>query len=138
MSTMTADELVMRIGTLYEGAGYSKAIEPFDFDLQPSTHLDRVYHLSAERIGSLDYVGGQQNDEYLLLGYVARRIKRDGWGAARQLKVDLDALEDLITGDYPQYPYCVIDEPAPGSDIPDPEDDQDFAVGRLRIAVTLD
>jgi hypothetical protein len=135
---MTADELVLRIAVLTEALGFHKSIEPFDFDLQPSTQMHRVYHLSAERVGSIDYVGGAQNDEYLLFIHVARRIQRDGWGAARQLKVDLDALEDAITDDYPQYPYSVMDEPAPGSDIPEPEDDQDFAVGRLQIAVTLD
>lgn len=135
---MTAEELVVRLTALIQSFGYAQSIEPFDFDLQPSTKMDRVYHLGAERVDSTDYLGGAQNDDYLLLIHLARRISRDGWGAARQLKVDLDALEDLITNDYPNYEYCLMDEPSPGSDVPDPEDDQDFAIGRLRLAVTLE
>lgn len=126
-----------RIGVIATAQGFRRALQPFDFDLMPDGMLDQSYHLSSERASTQGYLGGDQAEQHSVSIYICRRIKKDAWGAARQLKVDLDALEAVLVTDYANYDYVVVDDGIQ-SDIRDPGLNEDFVVGRLTATVDFD
>ncbi len=135
---MTTEQVWDRIRALCEAQGFVTALSAFDFDQQPDGRLDRTYHLRSEQQPPEEYLCGQLNENHRFIVYLAIKIRRDGFGAARQLKVDMDLLEQAIAGDYPEYEYCVLDEPPVESEVQNPGTDQDYVVGRLSGLLTID
>ena len=117
--------------------GFAKARTPFDFDRQPDGTLDQAFCLSSVRDSTQGYLGGDQAEQHTVTIYVARRIKRDDWGAVRQLKADLDAIEAVVCTDYANYDYVVVDDGVT-NDVKEPSASEDYVVGRLRLKVDFD
>jgi len=126
-----------RLSTIVIAQGFARARTPFDFDQQPDTMLDLAFHMKSERVGTEGYLGGDQAEQHEVSIYLCRRIKRDAWGAARQLKADMDAIESVVVRDYPNYDYVVIDDGVSAS-IRDPGPDQNFVIGLVQFKMDFD
>jgi hypothetical protein len=126
-----------RISSVVATQGYARARTPFDFDLQPDTKLDKVFHMTSERSATDGYLGGDQGESHAFSIVLAQRVARDPWGAARQLKVDMDAIEQAVLADYAAYDYNVQDNGV-SSDCRQPSADADFVIGKLGLGVEFD
>lgn len=135
---MTTGEVWDRIRAIVEAQGYYRSLQPFDLDNQPDTVMENAFHMLSERAGSINLVGGGTIPQHQFTIFLAQKTKRDPWGAARQLKVDLDLLLTTITNDFPAYDYVVMDEPRPTSECLPPGPEKDFVVGRLTLTVDFD
>ena len=135
--SMTIGVLWDRVVALTLAQGYVQANEPFNFDLQPSQALDRMFVISSDRVGTEGYMGGDQAEQHQFVVFLAQRVKRNGWGAARQLKVDLDTLEQAIGDDYPAYDYHLLDDRIE-SQVQPPAADRDFVIGRLQATLEFE
>lgn len=135
---MTSGTLWDRLTALVEAQGFVRSLSTFDFDQQPDTRLHAAYHLTTTRVGATNYLGGQETPQVEVEVFLARKRQRDAWGAARQLKVDLDLLMATIVNDYPAYDYFVLDDPAIESEVQPPGAEKDFVIGRLALTVEFD
>jgi hypothetical protein len=128
-----------RISTVTAMQGYHRASKAFDFEQQPDITLERAFHIQSERTSTVGYLGGDQAEQHRISLYMALRTKRNEVGAARQLKVDVDLLEDLISSgeEAASYDY-IIEDDSVESEIRDTQLNQDYVVGRLAFTVDFD
>lgn len=142
--TLTIAMVWDRIAALVEGLGYIKALEPFDFDMQPSQRLDGCFCMTSEKVAGPEYVGsssgGLQAETHEFVIYLARLKQRDSWTVARDLKTELEVLQDALHADAPSYGYNVLDDPELTAEVQEPTtgSDRDFVVGRLTFTVDFD
>lgn len=140
--------MALTLGTLWdrlllvvEAQGFVRANSPFDFEQQPDTKLDRVYHTISERVATDPYIGGDQGQAHRFTFYLAIRTKRDGWGSARQLLADLEALEAAMladeTGAGTGAEYYIHDDPGPTHELRQPVG-SDYVIGRLELVAEFD
>ena len=126
-----------RVSSLVAAQGYVRATNPFDFDQQPETKLDKVYCQSSTRRTTEGYLGGDQGETHEFEIYLAQKTARDPWGAVRQLKADMDLVEQAVAGDDAAFDYHLLDDGV-SSDCRAPTQTANFAVGQLKLAVAFD
>ena len=126
-----------RISALVVAQGYVRSTDAFDFDMQPDGKHNKAFCLSSERGGTDGYLGGDQAETHVFTIYLAQRISRDVWGAVRQLKADMDAVEAAVAADYATYDYNLQDDGV-SSECRTPPDTADFVVGQLQLSIEFD
>lgn len=129
-----------RMSSVVVAQGYVRTADPFDFDFQPDTKLDHVFHLRSSRVGTEGYIGGDQGETHRLSIFLAQRAKRDAWGAARQLKVDMDLIEAVLLGDETNetFGYFVLDDGVQSESQLPAGGEADFVVGKIDATILLD
>jgi parallel beta-helix repeat protein len=137
MALTTIGAIWDRLSSIVVAQGYTRSRNPFDFDQQPDSRLNLVFHMASSRSGTEGYLGGYQGELHRVDIFLARRAKSDPWGAARQLKVDMDLVEATVLADSPTEDYILQDESVE-SEIRDPGPDDDYVVGRLSFTVDFD
>jgi formylmethanofuran:tetrahydromethanopterin formyltransferase len=119
--------------------GYARAREPFNFDLQPDTRLDQVFHMTSERVNHepvLQTDAGYRIEQHEFTIFMARRTRRLGaWETRVKMHQDLDTALDQVHLDAIAGGYNVADEPVPEKMIQPPTKVGDFLVARLRFTV---
>lgn len=135
---MTVGQVWDRILALVLAAGYARAMHPFDLELQPDTTMERVCYLTSELVTRTNFIGGAAIPQHQFSIFMAQKTKRDAWGAARQLKVDMDLLLVTVMADFPAYDYFVMDTPDPTSECSPPGPEKDFVLGRVTFTVDFD
>ena len=129
-----------RINTLASTQGYTRSHDAFDFQSQPDTKLDRVYRLETSRVGTSGYRGGDQEEQHMVTLFFAQRARRDSYGAERQLKVDMDLVEQALLQDEADagLGYFVDEDGVQSSCGLPPGADADFVIGRLEARLVFD
>jgi len=129
-----------RVNSLVVAQGYVRSHDPFSFDYQPDTKLDHIYHIRSSRVGTEGMLGGDQTERHAFTVFLAARAKRDPYGAVRQVKVDMDLIEQALLADESSatYGYYVIDDGVSSDCQLPPSTDADFVVGQLALVVEFD
>jgi hypothetical protein len=129
-----------RVNSLVTAQGYARTTDPFSFDYQPDTKLDHVFHFQSARQGAEGIMGGDQTEKHQFTIFLAQRAKRDAYGAARQLKVDMDVIEAAMLGDVSNtaLDYYVPDDGVTSDCRLPPSTDSDFVIGQLSVQVEFD
>lgn len=129
-----------RISTIVATQGYVRSHDPFSFDYQPDTKLDHVFHFRSERVRTDGYLGGDQSEQHTVTVFLATRSKRDPYGAVRQMKVDMDLIEQTLLGDASNETlgYFVIDDGLASQCQLPPSTDADFVIGQLVAQIEFD
>lgn len=136
MSSLTTSGAIYdRINSLVAGQGFTRAIEPFSFDLQPAQNVDATYRVEIALQSVDGYIGEVQGELHRVTIWLARKTKRAATGAYRQLLADLELLESALTDDYAAYDY---NYEKTGADVPPPAPNADFVVGMLEGTVDFD
>lgn len=118
--------------------GFTEAVTPLDFDLNPSGQIDRVFRVTSE---AGDVIGGFNYSEErtdLVQIWVARKHKLDGPACYRQLITDASSLRAAVIRDGIQNggDYCV---PQDGSGYQvDQPDGREYFELRLTIPVNFE
>jgi hypothetical protein len=127
-----------RINSLVADQGFQQSRDHFDFDLVPDQAIDRVFRVQTRRTGTDGYLGPAQAELHTVDVWIARKVRNDSHGAARQLQVDLDLIEQAMYDDSPNYEYNVSDDPGPTSEVRLPSPDAIHAIARLTAVVDID
>lgn len=138
MSATTSGLVFDRINSLVALQGFQRSLDAFNFDRQPEQTLDRCYFVEMDRGSTSGYFGGDQAELHSTSIWLARRVKSDQHGAARQLRADLDLLEAALYADFAAYSYSISDDPGVETSIPDPGPDATHVVARLTATVDID
>lgn len=143
MPAATIGLVVDRINSLISENGFTQSRDYFDFDRQPEQMLDLIYRVDSMRQSSQGYMGGDQVELHIVNIWVSRRIKSDSHGAARQVKADLDSIEqalwDEVLGGASPVDFMISDGGGPTADVRLPSDpNSSYVVGRFSAIVDFD
>jgi hypothetical protein len=134
---MNTSDMVNRVSSILAAAPFSftQATEPFGLDLQPNTHLDRVFCIVGQLEDVTPYLGLAQAQVDRLTINIARKFNRAPHAAVATLDVDVSSLQSAVVrdgtaGDYNGY---VVDW-----NVRDPEDADNFAVAEIQVLVDYD
>jgi len=138
MGATTLGTVYDRVNSIVADQGFTRAKEPFSFDMQPAQQIDQTYYVESERDDTIGYFGGDQGESHRFQIWLARKRKTDPHAAARQLKVDMDLIEAALYGDSATFDYQVLDDSVT-SDVGLPsENDEDHVVGELVATLDFD
>lgn len=115
---------------------FAEAVTPFDFDLQPTGQIDRVFRLEAQSgsvIGGFNY-SEERTDSIEI--WLARKQGTDPKTAYRALLTDASSLRAAVIRDGLNGDYFVPDEGAEFS--VQHEKGLEFAVLRFRVPVNFE
>lgn len=134
---MTLGTLWDRVNSVVVAQSYVRAATPFDFEQQPDGRLDRCYHCTQLRESTEGYLGGAQNQQHTFTIFLGLRVKRDPWGAYRQLLADMEALESALLDDEDGQEYYIHDDPGPQHELRQPVEG-DYVIGQLQFTAEFD
>jgi len=134
---MTQDRVRLDVSSILRDEGYTEASNQFDFDQQPSTHIDRVFRVRLNRTGTVPELGLGQIEIHRLECWVARQNGgRDPIDACRSLTVDIGRLEARIQQFALRGERFNVSDDSPETDIQQPSGD--YVVGMLALDIDFD
>lgn len=138
MGFLTIGAVTDRVNSLVATQGFARSTDHFDFVHQPDQNIDRIYRVESERVGSNGYIGGDQEEVHRVSVWLTRKVRSDSHGASRQLKADMDLVEQALIDDSILADYNVQDEPGPDGSVQLPDPDATHVIARLSAVVDFD
>lgn len=138
MSATTIGAVTDRVAAILTANSFQSSGSHFDFDDQSNLSLDKSFRVNSSRTATEGYVGAVQLETHTIEIWLARKIKRDSNGAARQLKVDMDLIEQTMLDDSATHHYYVVDNGVEHEIREPAATDQGFVIGRLSARVEIE
>lgn len=125
-----------RLTSLTVAQGYALAREPFSFDLQPDTHLEDLCRLQGNLDSYEGYLGGDQQENWTLEVWLARKAKTDAPAAQRALYLSISSLTAAVAADETAGDYHVGETVT--AEVQLPGDDLGYVVARVALPIELE
>jgi hypothetical protein len=139
MAATTMPAVYDRVNSLVAGTPFSftRALEPFSFDLQPFSDADQKFRVEANLVESEGYIGYTQAEQWECHIWLARAHKGAPHTAHRQLLVDVTSLTASLAREGALRDFNLDDETIT-SEVSLPSEDDAFLVAELVALLDFD
>jgi len=140
MPTLTADVVLDRLNSICAGSPYSytRAIEPFSFDLQPAQNSDGLYRIEFSLDETQGYLGYQQCELWAFNIWLAQAHQRAPFTAQRELVTAISSLQSTLARAGVAQDWNLRDDDLDGEVRLADDPESVYVVGRLSGLIDFD